>query len=244
MIPEELKEHKDIKFFDDFITIPLTTFFYKNRKVERYKNTINKFYAYNLIDYNGLIFIDADIFLLKNIDDMFDLQTKSKLVVSTYSPKRVAKQTYPLNGVMLLTPEIGKYDSIVNFSRQIASVTDDESLIYNLHLDAFNNKNWSNEINTFENLHYNKGLIFIHANNLGFHYYLIKKYKLNAENLHLLLKDKEEDFSLLIIGIYQAMLYNMTAVQFSYDEIEKGLIRTGSLSHYKDEPFLLRKFNM
>lgn len=233
MISEELKDHKQLSFFDNVIIIPSATFFYQHERVERYKNTINKFYAYNFIDYDKLIFIDADVVLVKNIDDIFNLTPK--LVVSTYSPKGEQKElNYPSNGIILLTPEKGKYEFFLEFSKTSSSITDDEALFYNLYLDNFNNQVWTNEINTFENLNYNKKFTHIHNNDF-FYYWMLRIKKVTPIKFSLL--QNEKNLSLFLIEMYREMIDEHTRIQFPRDELQKKFEEIGSLKHYNRDKF-------
>jgi alpha-N-acetylglucosamine transferase len=103
MVTENLKDNKLLSYFDKYVIIPYYSF--KHFQNPRYKNTLNKFYMYNFIEYDKLFFLDADVFLLNNVDKYFDLAKDIEFVGAAYSPIRFKQEYYfPTNAAMIITP--------------------------------------------------------------------------------------------------------------------------------------------
>ena len=227
MITENLKNHKLLVHFDKYEIIPHYQFKYS--KIERYKNTINKFYLYNFVEYDKLCFIDSDIVLFHNIDKYFDLAKDIEFVCPTYAPKRFkTEQYYPLNCVMLLTPQKSSFQMIIEQLNKTTEInfTDDESVVrYLLYPNHFNNKQWDNKCNLFENLENNqqelKYPIFIHSkvwyNKCKYLFFEIEQ--LDAENM------------------YNYILSLHLRPGMSNEKLHQHFLTIGSLKYYNVRPF-------
>ena len=67
----------------EFMQIPLLLF---QNKENHWQSTINKFYIFNLEEYNKVCFLDADIILKENIDYIFEYTQNPVFVNSHYLP--------------------------------------------------------------------------------------------------------------------------------------------------------------
>ena len=85
MIPQELEEFiLDTKDFNiKYKIINLDKFENENEPI--FLDTINKFQACNFLNYDKLLFLDADIFLLENIDNIFKDFLQYKFSIENYS---------------------------------------------------------------------------------------------------------------------------------------------------------------
>lgn len=155
MIPKELEGHPQLKHFDQYEIIPCYQFDKNHNSFEsRYNFTFNKFYAYNFIQYDKLCFIDADAFLLINIDKYFDLTKEVEFVISTYQPLRLPNEKhYPKGGLFMFAPNKNISNFIFNeLQKNNPLIIEDESVIkYFLYPDNFKDFAWNNQCNLFEN---------------------------------------------------------------------------------------------
>ena len=116
MISEELKDHPLLNHFDQYEIIPYYNFNKNNKLSElHYNHTFNKFYAYNFIQYEKLCFLDADAFLLINIDKYFELTKEIEFVITTYHPIRLPQENcYPKGNVFIFTPNTNTFNFILD----------------------------------------------------------------------------------------------------------------------------------
>ena len=169
MISEELKDHPLLNHFDQYEIIPYYNFNKNNKLSElHYNHTFNKFYAYNFIQYEKLCFLDADAFLLINIDKYFELTKEIEFVITTYHPIRLPQENcYPKGNVFIFTPNTNTFNFILDrLKDNNNSIIEDESVIkYILYPEHFKNAIWDNKCNLFENFPFNYDQnfpIFIH----------------------------------------------------------------------------------
>jgi hypothetical protein len=114
---------KIFSFDDKGITYDIKNFksFYKHFNTLR---TCNFLYAYKLIEYKKICIIESDMIIMKNIDDIFDLNTPSIITyydinrilenyeIKTDIKKELEKCSIKSNvngGVILISPSIEKY---------------------------------------------------------------------------------------------------------------------------------------
>lgn len=229
MITKELENNYLLKYFDKYEIIPFYQF-NANSLIKHYKNTINKFYAYNFIQYDKLIFLDADLILVKNIDNLF--LTNVNFVCATYTPKRLNITHCPLNGCMLFTPNKDTYDLImqtVNNDNEL--YVDDESVVYYLlYPYQFQNQKWDNNCSTYEALKLVNGdIIFTHDK----HIYQYNIY--NAQELEKYFANHSDKFFNYLLELYQLMYQYTKRQKCSRDDVLRDWQTYGSLKHYNSK---------
>lgn len=231
MITEDLQDNKYLKYFNNVITIPHLQFSYRIH-IDRYVNTINKFYMFNLIEYDKLIFLDADMVLFTNIDKLFTLEPK--FICSTYVPLRYCTKSntlYPLNNLMVITPDEKIYREVVNASQNNELLTDDESVIYHLlYSDNFQNEKWNNDCNIFENLNiqFNDYPVYIHAKKWQFDFY---KHNITPENIENNIKTGKQ-FMECLYNYYQKVISEATGLFTPRQPIISYFTTRGQLKHF------------
>ena len=231
MITEELKNNYLLKYFDNYNIIPFYQF-NATSHIKHYKNTINKFYAYNFTQYKKLIFLDADLILVKNIDNLFFADVE--FACATYTPLRFEQSICcPLNGCALFTPDKNKYNFICQAVEKDNTIyVDDESVIYHLlYPFNFKNKQWDKYCATYESLGLVNGqIVYVHNKNLY-------KYSIyNAKELEEIFMDSNDKFFNYLLTVYQHMCqYTTKKKSYTQDDIIREWQKYGSLIHYVSE---------
>lgn len=229
MITENLKNRvKELSYFDKYEIIPHCKFPMESK---RYIDTINKFYAYNLVQYDKLIWIDADVMLLQNIDVIFLLEPD--FVCTTYNIKRIKQGRdsdafFPHNVIMLFTPDESIYQLIV--SNKDLYLNDEEVVKHLLYPQHFKTLCWDNKCNTFENLkvELNKP-VFIHSKKLQTA--LIKLLHFTPQKLEQL-NFSQEEFLKFLIATYQFIIKDSAGILITPQAILNFLEEQGSLKHH------------
>ena len=186
MITNNLINNLNLEYFDDFKLIPFYQFNKIQNSKKRYLNTINKFYAYNYTEYEKLMFLDADVFILSNLDHCFEASKGIDFLCSTYSPIRFSDLVFPLNAIILFKPNKKIFSQILILrEKDNYYMRDDEMVVrflfYKKHFDSLK---WDNQCNTFENL------------NITFsNYPPYLLFKTLSQNIELSLKDIEQSNS-------------------------------------------------
>ena len=132
---------EDLKVLEDipYITAPLVQFNPKEiiNQEYRYNDTVMKFYAFELIDYDRIGFLDADLIPLINIDDWFDLYNLGHdydgFKTIRYNHITSTLQVYAEGCVGFFTPEKGKFQEIINLI-QVNNFHCDEDITSFLYL--------------------------------------------------------------------------------------------------------------
>ena len=132
---------EDLKILEDipYITAPLVQFNPKEiiNQEYRYNDTVMKFYAFELIDYDRIGFLDADLIPLINIDDWFDLYNLGHdydgFKTIRYNHITSTLQVYAEGCVGFFTPEKGKFQEIINLI-QVNNFHCDEDITSFLYL--------------------------------------------------------------------------------------------------------------
>lgn len=130
-VPTDIIERKKNNGIN-YLTIPYY-FFNKIDNVEydlslnyydRYKDTINKFQCFNLIEYDKIIFLDADLFLYDNIDFLFDIEIDFPFIPS-YDLK-----TLKVDGAsFIIKPDKNIFPSLLKKEKFIYAGNDEEATI-------------------------------------------------------------------------------------------------------------------
>lgn len=103
----------------NFIIYPLLLF----KKQTQWSTCINKFYAYKLIQYEKIIFVDADLIFLENMDRYFYYN------VTTGSEYFNGTETILTGGFILILPSENLYQQAMNFIKaNIEMLCDDEQV--------------------------------------------------------------------------------------------------------------------
>ena len=104
--------------------------FIKNDKYAHWSNTFDKFNVFDLLDYDKVVYLDSDMYVDKNIDELFDLPNMSATIAG--------KHYYPdwtnLNsGLMVITPKEGVLEGLkeILFSKKFESHVGDQDIIGN-----------------------------------------------------------------------------------------------------------------
>lgn len=98
-----------------------------------WSKTINKFYIFFLTQYDKILFLDADIIVLKNIDNLFLNKTPCfiNLANDSFQRKSIIKKGELINysfrgGTFLITPNREDFNKLINDE----SSSDDEETLY------------------------------------------------------------------------------------------------------------------
>ena len=118
-LQEEISEQEKKEFNLKFI--PYYKFI---RECSLFQDTINKFQVFDLIEYDKVFFLDADIFIKENIDYIFDLLKD----VEFFAEKDEINKRYG-GGAVLFTPEAGKFQTFLNEYDKEKIYTDELGLI-------------------------------------------------------------------------------------------------------------------
>ena len=147
MIPEVLKKDFWLKKIDSYRIIPIDEF--KTDSI--YRDTINKFYCYNYTEFEKIIFIDADMIFLENLDFLF--QYNFLFFCDIYYPSRYAEKkiAMPNNNVFLITPTENFYQRLLELNSKY-NIDDDEIFIKDyVFPEYFQNSNFDDVVNVFYN---------------------------------------------------------------------------------------------
>ena len=158
MITENLKFEHDLDKFDIVKIIPNNSYFNTDEKCIRFNDTINKFYCLEFVNYQKLLFLDADVFILQNIDDLFDKSKNHQFIFSLYKAHYLNNQILPDGSFMMLTPQKDLFSAMTKYSHncELNKIITDEVLAV-----EFLYKN----SNTFENLKLN------YSSSIYFHFH-------------------------------------------------------------------------
>lgn len=73
-----------------------------NKVYDYWKNTFDKFYVFDLIEYDKIIYLDSDMYILKNIDELFDYPHMSAVIAGHDKYKDWKKIN---SGLMVIEPQ-------------------------------------------------------------------------------------------------------------------------------------------
>ncbi len=91
----------------------------KNKLFPHWNNTFDKFNIFNLIEYDKVVYLDSDIFVSENIDELFEKDNMSAVVAGSRYPFN--KNWSELNsGVMVIEPEEGVREKLINHMHEMS----------------------------------------------------------------------------------------------------------------------------
>ena len=90
----------------------------KNKLFPHWNNTFDKFNIFNLTEYNKVVYLDSDIYVSENIDELFEKDNMSAVI---------AGKSYPFNknwkelnsGVMVIEPKEGIREKLISCMREM-----------------------------------------------------------------------------------------------------------------------------
>ena len=97
---------------------------------KRYKSTFNKFHVYNLKGYDKVLFLDADILTVGNIDNMFDYNAPAYFILDN----TLISGTY-----FLINPKDREYEYYLQFLD--TCYTDEDIFTEDCNIDSINKMN-------------------------------------------------------------------------------------------------------
>jgi len=99
----------------------------------RWKYTFDKINIFSLIEYNKLVFLDLDLLILENIDNLFNYDTPAMCLNLPWSDKDAN------SGVMVIKPDLVEYHLMMDFVMDPNKKHDgDQDIINEFYKDKFN----------------------------------------------------------------------------------------------------------
>lgn len=230
MVTQNLMNDKRLEYFDKSIITP--DFQFSNTRDEnkkKYQDTINKFYAYTLTDYEKIIILDADLILLTNIDNIFQL--KEEFVCSTYLPRFCDENIkfFPANAIMLIHPNQSTYYQIISHKDDKHYIDDENIVYYLLYPYQFQNECWDNKCNIFENvIQFDKYPIFI--NSQKWQRFIINVMNITPKKFETLSSDNLLDY---MVAVFQNIIKVSSGFDIDSSLLLNTLTERGSLKFYE-----------
>ena len=85
--------------------------FVKNNTYTHWNNTFDKFNIFDLTEYDKIVYLDSDLFICQNIDELFDMDNLS----ATIAGKTYYKEWNSINsGLMVVEPKKGIREDLIN----------------------------------------------------------------------------------------------------------------------------------
>ena len=85
----------------------------KNRILPYWNNTFDKFNLFDLTDFDKIVYLDSDIYVRKNIDELFDKPNMSAVIAGKSYPGN--ESWNELNsGLMVIEPQKGLREELIN----------------------------------------------------------------------------------------------------------------------------------
>ena len=93
----------------------------KNKLFPHWNNTFDKFNIFNLTEYDKVVYLDSDIYVSENIDELFEKPNMSAVI---------AGKSYPFNkhwnelnsGVMVIEPKEGIREELINRMYEMSKI--------------------------------------------------------------------------------------------------------------------------
>lgn len=130
MITSNLKNHKLLSYFDNYIIVPHLTL---NNTI--HKDTINKFHCFNQTSYNKLFYLDADLVVLQNLDILLEQSENYEYLYSFYYGNKYQQDNnlklFPYGGFFIYKPNKSIYKTVINNYSKLIQY-DDELIFTNL----------------------------------------------------------------------------------------------------------------
>lgn len=120
----------------------------------RWNYTFDKLNVFELIQFKKIVFLDSDIFVTKNIDDLFEKPNMSAVVDKHYGPNITSRCMELTSGVMVIVPQksqIGKFKTIIKMNLDNRESIGDQDILQEFDLDWKNKKelHLNNKYNVF-----------------------------------------------------------------------------------------------
>ena len=85
---------------------------------ERFKNIFTKLKIFELIQFNKILFLDTDMYVLKNLDHIFEINTPAGMIINSNlnikHNEKINKSNFTINaGFMLLSPSKDTYNHMI-----------------------------------------------------------------------------------------------------------------------------------
>lgn len=81
--------------------------FHNENETNRYwKYTFDKLNIFSLVEYEKLVYLDADLLILDNLDDLFEKESPSMPIDLPFDPKGFN------SGIMVIEPNVKDYDNM------------------------------------------------------------------------------------------------------------------------------------
>lgn len=151
LITDNLEQDDYIQSFDSYKIVPYLEL--EQFQYVRYKDTINKFYIFTLIEYEKILFLDADIFIFDNIDFLFDKFNQYNFLSSVYTPIRVKENFLPLGSCLFLTPNMHLFNQVLSSLDNQYAIDDEFIIKYILFPQHYLTQEYGIQCNIFENFH-------------------------------------------------------------------------------------------
>lgn len=132
----------------------------------QWNNTLDKLYIFDCIEFNKIVYLDADMMVTKNIDELFEYKHLSAVVAGKLMPEN--KDWNELNsGTMVIEPQEGECNNILTTLDRVSikkKYFGDQDLLQEYY------SNWPNEIKLHLDQKYNvfNSTIEFYVKNMGY----------------------------------------------------------------------------
>lgn len=107
-VEDKLNKYQIKTIRKDKINLP-SSIINKNNSAEksRWNYTFDKLNIFELVQFDKLVFIDSDIYIRKNIDNLFDMPHMSAVIDKYYGPNITPRYMKLTSGIMVIEPKAG-----------------------------------------------------------------------------------------------------------------------------------------
>lgn len=131
--------------------------------IPRYEDTINKFHIYDLIEYDKLLFLDSDLFILKNIDDIFEKTKQYNYVtMQCINYQKGLPTLTPWGAFFIFKPKKNLIKSLLTFEILNTYSTDEEILKNVIYPELLIKGKLTDKENIFSNLNLDYSTYYYH----------------------------------------------------------------------------------
>ena len=93
----------------------------KNKLLPHWNNTFDKFNIFNLVEYEKVVYLDSDIYVSENIDELFEKPNMSAVIAGKSYPSN--KDWKELNsGVMVIEPKEGIREKLIKHMEEMGKI--------------------------------------------------------------------------------------------------------------------------
>lgn len=133
---------------------PKSFFINKKSGFEHYSNTFSKLHVFGLTQFDKIVYLDCDILILENIDELFDRAHLSAVVAGKSYPGH-GDWSKLNSGVMVIVPERNLVDRLLTTAYSLVSIDKplgDQDVIQQFYPDwpLLKNLHLSEEYNVFD----------------------------------------------------------------------------------------------